>query len=239
VPWVRIDEKAMEHPKVRGLADGSFRLWVEGLAHCQKFLTDGLIERVSLRGLLAFSPKRQQALIDARLWDADVDGVRVHDYLKWNDSREHVDRVREQALERIARLRGKKERLRNAVTAREQSANATRSYSGDVSVCISSASSSKAEEGSGETALSMRAGNFCQWYEDTHDRLFRIGYIGTRGDHEAALRLARKLTDQEMRDAALVWFGQDDDFATKGTRTIPKFASRATDCLRTARSVAS
>ena len=37
------------------------------------------------------------------------------------------------------------------------------------------------------------------------------------------------------RDAATVWFGMDDPFASNGTRTIPKFASRASDCLLKAR----
>lgn len=130
MPWVRIDEKAMEHPKVAGLHDGAFRLWVQGLAHCQKFLTDGLIDRVSLRGLRAYSPKRAQELVGARLWlAAEAEGVTVHDYLQWNDSREHVLRVREQGKERVRRLRGKG----NAVTPCEQSANDLRSYSGDVS----------------------------------------------------------------------------------------------------------
>lgn len=80
-----------------------------------------------------------------------------------------------------------------------------------------------------------RAGTFCQWYEDTHQRLFGVGYMGAGTDYQKALQLVAKFTDDELRDGALVWFGMDDDFATTGTRTIPKFASRITSCLQTAR----
>lgn len=235
MPWVRIDEKAMEHPKVVGLPDGAFRLWVQGLAHCQKYLTNGHIDQISMRALRAFSPKRTSELVGARLWLEVGDGIHVHDYLEWNDSREHVQKLRQQGRERIRRLRGKHSNTEcNAVTASEQSANDLRSYSGDV-LCLSSGSSVK-EKGPGKT-VEQRAGDFCQWYEDTHERLTGVGYIGTQNDYQAALKLCQKLADAEVRDAALVWFGMDDDFAKNGTRTIPKFASRASGCLQLAKQV--
>ena len=78
-----------------------------------------------------------------------------------------------------------------------------------------------------------RAGAFCEWYADTHERLFGIGYMGTNLDYQKALELCAKFTDQQMRDAALVWFGDEDKFATNGTRSVPKFASRITGYLQT------
>lgn len=88
------------------------------------------------------------------------------------------------------------------------------------------------EGGPGETALSSRAGDFCEWYGDKYLQLLGVGYIGNpRKDYDAARLLCEKLTDQAIRDAAIVWFGADDDFAKNGTRTIPKFASRATGYL--------
>lgn len=87
---------------------------------------------------------------------------------------------------------------------------------------------------------SERAGAFCEWYADAHLRHVGVGYIGNpRKDYESALLMVAKLTDAELRDAALVWFGMDDDFATNGTRTIPKFASRVSQCVLLARQVAS
>jgi hypothetical protein len=86
----------------------------------------------------------------------------------------------------------------------------------------------------------QRAGAFIEWYEDAHREYIQVGYIGSpHKDYEAALGLVRVFSDQELRDAALVWFGQQDRFATSGTRTIPKFRSRATECVQIARKVAS
>lgn len=85
-----------------------------------------------------------------------------------------------------------------------------------------------------------RAGTFAEWYASKHSEVFDVGYLGNpRKDYEAALSMVGKFTDAELRDAALVWFGMDDDFATSGTRTIPKFASRVTKCVELARRVAS
>lgn len=88
------------------------------------------------------------------------------------------------------------------------------------------------EGGPGETACSVRAGSFCAWYGEAYQRLLGVGYIGNpRRDYDAALLLCGTLSDQEIRDAATVWFGADDDFAKNGTRTIPKFTSRASGYL--------
>jgi hypothetical protein len=90
-------------------------------------------------------------------------------------------------------------------------------------------------EGSGQgwgATRSQRAGGFCQWYADTHERLIGVGYIGNPNrDYMAALQLVDKFPDEELRDAGTFWFGQKDKFATEGTRTISKFASRASDIV--------
>jgi 5-methylcytosine-specific restriction endonuclease McrA len=90
MPWVRIDENAMDHPKVVSLSDGAFRLWVTGLAHCQRFLTDGVITAQAMRSLRAHTAKRRDEILASGLWDRVEDGVQVHDYLEWNDSRQTV-----------------------------------------------------------------------------------------------------------------------------------------------------
>src|SRR4051812_8981701 len=108
MPWVRIDENAMDHPKIGALPDGAFRLWVQALAYCQKHLTDGHISTRAIRALLAFSPKRRAVLESAGLWDAAEDGIAVHDYLEWNDSRESVNAKRDAAKERMRSARDKR-----------------------------------------------------------------------------------------------------------------------------------
>lgn len=226
MPWVRIDENAMDHPKIAGLPAETFRLWVQALAYCQKFLTDGYVTDVAVRGLRSFSQKRRDTLIAAGLWDIDGAGIRVHDFLDWNESREQVMASRRYARERMKKLRRNKPG--SAPEVRETFA---RTSSG-VGVRTHTANCQNAEGGPGETEPPSRAGAFCEWYSDTHHRLFGVGYMGSQKDYQSALQLVSKFSDRELRDAAIVWFGMDDDFATSGTRTIPKFASRITGCLQ-------
>lgn len=107
MPWVRIDENALEHPKVAGLSAEAFRLWVRGLAHCQKFLTDGVITRIAWKAFPGASQKRIGELVKAGLWRRDSDRYLVHDYLKWNDSRERVLELRDAAKQRMRRSRSR------------------------------------------------------------------------------------------------------------------------------------
>jgi hypothetical protein len=112
MPWVRIDEHALNHVKILALSHGAFRLWVEGLAHCQKHLTDGAISRSALRGFRYAARPRVDELIASvdgmpPLWKPDTEGFTVHDYLKWNDSREKVLIERGKAKERLDKFRNR------------------------------------------------------------------------------------------------------------------------------------
>lgn len=117
MPWVRIDENAMDHPKIGGLPPGAFVLWVQGLAYCQRHLTDGFISNAFMRVLTAFSPKRRDNLLSAGLWDKADGGITVHDYLQWNDSRADVLEARRFAKLRMALVRDPE--LRRAIQTRD------------------------------------------------------------------------------------------------------------------------
>lgn len=86
-----------------------------------------------------------------------------------------------------------------------------------------------AEGGAGET---NRVRSFVDWYGEAHERYVGVAYIGNpQKDYTAACALTDRFSDAELRDAALVWFGTDDDFARNGTRTMTKFLSRVSWCL--------
>lgn len=111
MPWVRIDEHALGHVKIGALSHGAFRLWVEGLTYCQRYLTDGAISSKALRGFKYSNKARICELVSgfdgrAPLWVTTDDGFMVHDYLQWNEPRDRVLEKRESAKARMARLRG-------------------------------------------------------------------------------------------------------------------------------------
>lgn len=86
--WVRIDDGAMTHPKIVGLSDKAFRLWVWGLSYSQRHLTDGAISVVAIPARVA---RATADLVKVNLWESRPSGYQVHDYLDWNDSRALVN----------------------------------------------------------------------------------------------------------------------------------------------------
>lgn len=229
MPWVRIDENALEHPKIASLPDGAFRLWVQGLAHCQKYLTDGAIGDLALRSLRAYSPKRKAALVTAALWDISETGVSVHDFLDWNDSRAHVLAARQLARERLQKHREK----RVSVSVSSPVGNGSRNAHIPV-VCVDRGVLS-GERGSGKTPdrLAERAGVFVQ---ETYPSLYAKHRKGARYiskpalDFQEALELCRVWDDERLTKIATVFLTTDHEFAEKGSRTIAQFRSMASWC---------
>lgn len=132
----------MDHPKVGALSDGAFRLWVQGLTYCQKHLTDGFIAAAFVRGLTAYSAKRVEALVTAGLWDRTEKGITVHDYLQWNDSKEIVLAKREDAKDRMRRLRSREqptERSQNVLSEVKGSGKVKEGGAGETKLPPSSA----------------------------------------------------------------------------------------------------
>jgi hypothetical protein len=73
---------------------------------------------------------------------------------------------------------------------------------------------------------------FMDYYREKHMEVFGVAYMGSQKDYMKSVELCEAFTDSQLRDATLVWYGMDDDFAMSGTRTVPKFASRITACLQ-------
>lgn len=113
VTWVKLDDGFIEHAKVEGLSDRAFRLHVAGLCHCAKNTTDGLVTAPSLRSLcgrLKATRKHVAELVDVGLWIEHEarDGHLIWDFLEFNPSAAEVKEKREQARERMQRVRANK-----------------------------------------------------------------------------------------------------------------------------------
>jgi hypothetical protein len=216
MPWVRIDENAMEHPKVAALPDGAFRLWVTGLAYCQKFLKDGFISDVAMKGLRGYTAARRDALVTCGLWDAVDGGAQVHDYLEWNESRAHVLNSREQARERLKKH--KEKRVANPVANAHPTVRALREENSSLNT---------RERGVGETIDPVQ--RLVARHEELHRHFVKVGYIGNpQNDYQAACQIVKAFPEPSMQDAILTYGLNDTDpWMSKGTRTIARIASNA------------
>jgi 5-methylcytosine-specific restriction endonuclease McrA len=101
MPWVRIDENAMDHPKFVAISANAWRLWCEGMTYCQKHLTDGPYPAPGRQGMRYYSPAAVTLLLASLvpgkgpLWHEAEGGYRVHDFHDWNETREKVLAERE------------------------------------------------------------------------------------------------------------------------------------------------
>ena len=125
MPWARLDDRAITNLKLRKLSHPAFRVWALGLVHCAAELTDGFIAQEAL-DLFPLRPSElekatQELCVEqlrgkAPLWRSVEGGYEVHDYLTWNNSREHVENKRRSARERMERVRANKAGTSGEVT---------------------------------------------------------------------------------------------------------------------------
>lgn len=117
--WVRIDDRASLHKKLRRAGAEAAWLWVCGLCHCNRDTTSGRIDEDDVPDLyrpFAATHARELAakLIEVGLWERTEGGYLVHDYEEYQDEA-MPDAVEHRRL--LARTRKQRERERNRAAA--------------------------------------------------------------------------------------------------------------------------
>jgi hypothetical protein len=87
VSWVKIDDKFPHHPKVLMLSDRAFRAFIVGLCYAAEYLTDGFVPS----GIVRIPAGRE--LEEAGLFRQEGAGWWIHDYLKWQRSKQEVEQL--------------------------------------------------------------------------------------------------------------------------------------------------
>ena len=108
--WVKLDDRFPEHPKIESLSDPAFRAHVRALCYCGRNETGGLIPKNAADALARSEPVLAE-LLQARVWESENGHLTIHDYGKYNPSKEQIDARRKARAERIAAWRA---RQRNA-----------------------------------------------------------------------------------------------------------------------------
>lgn len=100
--WVKIDDRYAEHPKVVQAGPLGSAMFVAGLCYCNQYLTDGFIPRGKVPGLIDLSgfpvtwEQVARRLVEVGLWEETAGGYHVHDYEKYQPSKEDVIREHQQ-----------------------------------------------------------------------------------------------------------------------------------------------
>jgi len=109
MPWVKLDDNFVDHPKVSKLSDGAFRVHLSALSYASRNLTDGHVDRHLPRRLTNHLRVASfvRELVESGLWDETDDGYQIHDYLDFQPSRAEILERREKNAERKRRSRSK------------------------------------------------------------------------------------------------------------------------------------
>lgn len=101
VSWIRVDDKAPNHPKFLTAGPVASWLWICGQGYCATYLTDGFIPLAALPTFpVPDSQTHAERLVQANLWEVRDGGFQVHDYLDYQPSRAAVLARREEDAHR-------------------------------------------------------------------------------------------------------------------------------------------
>ena len=127
MPWGRVDDQSYDHRKLDKLPAKdrlpAIGLYWLSISWCNRHLTDGFVPDERLVKLAelprATTFRLRDRLVAAELFDRAQDGVRIHDYFEEgrNKSREQVEKERDEARQRMKRLRNGSGRVRENETA--------------------------------------------------------------------------------------------------------------------------
>ena len=123
--WVKLDDSFISHPKIVQLSHKSIVLHIAGLSHCAVQLTDGIISKAAMPAVLGAARVTKAAikdLIEHGVWLDQGEHYKIHDYLKYQESRETVLNRREAATERKRRSRAESQRDYQRESHRESQA---------------------------------------------------------------------------------------------------------------------
>lgn len=87
-PTVRLEHSMPENPKIVGLSDAAFRLYVEAICWCSRQESDGIIPAAAMKRL--GRPRAITELVKAELLHDALGTYLVHDYLLHQRSADEI-----------------------------------------------------------------------------------------------------------------------------------------------------
>ena len=129
MPWTRLDDQFHTNPKVTGLPDPAFRMYVNGLVWSVANLTDGRIPFVNASQMVQQTHGNSvrnaiRYLVEERLWEPDAteaDVWWIHDFDQYQPTKAQIQQERDATRRRVQKHRDRRgngvtEALRNGVT---------------------------------------------------------------------------------------------------------------------------
>lgn len=123
MPYLNMDDRYPEHPKIDALSDGAFRLHVAAMAYCAREMSDGTVPKNRIARLTPnYRPKHLAELLTAAAFHDGGQGcgtddcpigasglIVVHDYLQWNKPKQWWEDKRAADAKRLKIWRDKQD----------------------------------------------------------------------------------------------------------------------------------
>ena len=122
--WTKLDDNFPDHPKIAELPDSAYRLYVDTLCYCGKYLTNGHISEMIANRYGATDAQR--SLLVANLWEQNGDGYQIVNYLEYQPSKEEAQERKEGSRLRMAKSRALRVTLRATDAQRSPQVRAPR-----------------------------------------------------------------------------------------------------------------
>jgi hypothetical protein len=186
--WVKLDDDFPDHPKLTALGADECWLHVCGICYCNRYLTDGFIPDGVIERLARIPDPQASmlSLVEAGLWHLCDKGCTVHDYLKYQPSREEMEAKRLDLHDKRV-LAGSKGGLATKRRARSDPANG-----------VAKAASAKQTGSPVPVPVPKEKEQYGQEFEK-----FWNAYPERKGGkHDASLKYAKRL-EQGATDASL------------------------------------
>lgn len=238
MPFIRLSDNYIDHPKFLALSASAFRLWHEGMAFCRKHQTDGLIPSGALLGFRYYKAVRVTELQTPYqeganpLWTPiDGFGVKVHDYLQWNLSKEQEQKRQAESKKRSQGYRSNSVR---DVRELDRIGKGTSSLEEKDPVAPYHATFKPPAPFVDPTTddIATQAATFCDHFVALYAKHRRGAKYRLKPslDHTRVCDLLATWDLPRLEKLAEVLLTSDDDWITKTDRGIGVFAARATWC---------
>lgn len=103
MPWFRVDDAAAFHPKIVKAGNAAIGAWVRLGAYCNAYHLNGKVETSA--ALDIGSQEEIDSLVAVGLLHAVDGGYEIHDYLKYQSSKEAIEAKKEETRKRVAEHR--------------------------------------------------------------------------------------------------------------------------------------
>lgn len=229
MPFIRLCDSYIDHPKFLALNATAFRLWHEGMAFCRKHQTDGLIAQTELQGFRYYQPIRATELSTphkpgaAPLWEVvEGFGYKVHDYLDWNPSKE-VE------TERRAETKRRMQKHRVGAQPPPFASRDTRTPTSTASAVpdrIGNKKEQETENDAAERAGSLLRDLYPAWYSKyRHGAKLRL--MGNSLEFQDAMSLVALWDDERLEQLAKIVLTTNDEYIAGTDRGFKIFALKA------------